>query len=151
MFCHDSRTCLWKKIAYVKKNVKYEVWADVLFAGGANKTYANTNKLLEYLGRRLVAAEKKTITFYRTQVYLGSDIWVRVSLTHWLFLVETLYKLKTLYKCKWLNLVGKVVTNASGAIWWPNLEPMQVALYLDGEITQVIDSLPWVRCASGNV
>ena len=34
---------------------------------------------------------------------------------------------------------------------WPNLEPMQVALYLDGEITQVIDSLPWVRCASGNV
>ena len=81
MFCHDSRTCLWKKIAYVKKNVKYEVWADVLFAGGAKKTHANTNKLLEYLGRRLVAAEKKTITFYR-------------------ILVETLYKLKTLYKCK---------------------------------------------------
>ena len=23
--------------------------------------------------------------------------------------------------------------------------------YLAGEITQVIDSIPWVRCASGNV
>ena len=34
---------------------------------------------------------------------------------------------------------------------WPNLEPMQVAFYLAGEITQVIDSIPWVRCASGNV
>ena len=28
---------------------------------------------------------------------------------------------------------------------------MQVAFYLAGEITQVIDSMPWVRCASGNV
>ena len=27
----------------------------------------------------------------------------------------------------------------------------QVAFYLAGEITQVIDSIPWVRCASGNV
>ena len=34
---------------------------------------------------------------------------------------------------------------------WPNLEPIQVAFYLAGEITQVIDSIPWVRCASGNV
>ena len=42
-------------------------------------------------------------------------------------------------------------TNASGAIWWPNLELMQVAFYLAGEIFQVIDSVPWVRCASGNV
>ena len=29
---------------------------------------------------------------------------------------------------------------------WPNSE-----FYLAGEITQVIDSIPWVRCASGNV
>ena len=28
---------------------------------------------------------------------------------------------------------------------------MQVAFYLAGEITQVIDSIPLVRCASGNV
>ena len=28
---------------------------------------------------------------------------------------------------------------------------MQVAFCLAGEITQVIDSIPWVRCASGNV
>ena len=28
---------------------------------------------------------------------------------------------------------------------------MQVAFYLAGEITQVLDLIPWVRCASGNV
>ena len=28
---------------------------------------------------------------------------------------------------------------------------MQVAFYLAGEITQVTESIPWVRCASGNV
>ena len=28
---------------------------------------------------------------------------------------------------------------------------MQVAFFLAGEITQVKDSIPWVRCASGNV
>ena len=68
--------------------------------------------------------------------------------------------------CKWCHLVAKFATNASGAIWWPNLELMQVApsggqfykLYKKQEkwygvasLTQVIDSIPWVRCASGNV
>ena len=28
---------------------------------------------------------------------------------------------------------------------------MQVAFYLAGEKTQVLDAIPWVRCASGNV
>ena len=28
---------------------------------------------------------------------------------------------------------------------------MQMAFYLAGEITQVKESIPWVRCASGNV
>ena len=28
---------------------------------------------------------------------------------------------------------------------------MQVAFYFAGEITQVLDANPWVRCASGNV
>ena len=28
---------------------------------------------------------------------------------------------------------------------------MQVEFYLAGEITQVKESIPWVRCASGNV
>ena len=27
----------------------------------------------------------------------------------------------------WRHLVGKFATNAIGAIWWANLEPMQVA------------------------
>ena len=36
-------------------------------------------------------------------------------------------------------------THASDAIWWPNLELMQVEPSLAGEITQVRDALPWVR------
>ena len=52
----------------------------------------------------------------------------------------------------WHHLVVKFWTNTSGTTYnWPNLEPMQVEFYLAGEITQVIDSIPWVRCASGNV
>ena len=42
-------------------------------------------------------------------------------------------------------------TNSNCITCWANLEPMQVALYLAGEITQVKESIPWVRCASGNV
>ena len=52
----------------------------------------------------------------------------------------------------WHHLVVKFWTNTSGTTYnWPNLEPMQVAFYLAGEITQVKESIPWVRCASGNV
>ena len=52
----------------------------------------------------------------------------------------------------WHHLVVKFWTNTSGTTYnWPNLEPMQVALYLAGEITQVKEAIPWVRCASGNV
>ena len=46
----------------------------------------------------------------------------------------------------------KFGTNTSGTTYnWPNLETMQVAFYLAGKITQVKESIPWVRCASGNV
>ena len=49
-------------------------------------------------------------------------------------------------------VVVKFWTNTSGTTYnWPNLEIMQVAFYLAGEITQVKESIPWVRCASGNV
>ena len=49
-------------------------------------------------------------------------------------------------------VVVKFWTNTSGTTYnWPNSEPMQVEFYLAGEITQVIDSIPWVRCPSGNV
>ena len=48
--------------------------------------------------------------------------------------------------------VVKLYTNTSGNTYnWPNLEPMQVAFFVAGEITQVKESIPWVRCASGNV
>ena len=44
-------------------------------------------------------------------------------------------------------------TNASGTIWWPNLEQMHLILnQLSVEtIIQVTDSIPCVRCGSGNV
>ena len=59
-------------------------------------------------------------------------------------------------------MLAKFGTNSGGITWWsnvgggttynwPNLEPKQVAFYLAGEITQVKESIPWVRCASGNV
>ena len=50
------------------------------------------------------------------------------------------------------NLLVKFGTNTSGTTYnWPNLELMQVAFLLAGEITQVKESIPWVRCASVNV
>ena len=52
----------------------------------------------------------------------------------------------------WHHLLVKFWTNTSGTTYsWPNLETMQVAFYLAGEITQVKESIPWVLCASGNV
>ena len=49
--------------------------------------------------------------------------------------------------------VVKILINTSATTYnWPNLEPMQVAFFLLAEeITQVKESIPWVRCASGNV
>ena len=47
--------------------------------------------------------------------------------------------------------MAKDGTNSNCITCWPNLDIMQVALYLAGEITQVKESIPWVRCASGNV
>ena len=47
--------------------------------------------------------------------------------------------------------MAKDGTNSNCITCWPNLEPIQVPLYLAGEMTQVKESIPWVRCASGNV
>ena len=61
--------------------------------------------------------------------------------------------------------MAKFVTKANIATLWQNLEPMLIALHVGlifnqckqvtfsfaGEITQVLDAIPWVRCASGNV
>ena len=51
--------------------------------------------------------EKEKCSFYRTQVYLGSDLWV----------ASVSYKLPD---------QTKFGTNANGAIWWPNLQLIQV-------------------------
>ena len=48
-------------------------------------------------------------------------------------------------------MVAKIGTNADCISCWPNFYPMQVAFYLAREITQDLDAIPWVRCASGNV
>ena len=63
------------------------------------------------------------------------------------------------------HLVAKIGTNANGITFWPNLEPMivlsnlelilvephTIGFLLAGDITQVKESIPWVRCVSGNV
>ena len=48
-------------------------------------------------------------------------------------------------------MVAKFGTNADCITCWPNFQPMQVTFSFAGEITQVLDAIPWVRCASGNV
>ena len=57
--------------------------------------------------------------------------------------------------------VGKLFNQCNSAIWWPNFQPMQVApsgsdstqfekKWLEN-ISQIMDSIPWVCCASCNV
>ena len=57
---------------------------------------------------------------------------------------------QTWNQCKGHYMLAKFGTNTSGTTCWSNLELMQV-VFLVGEIYQVIESIPWVRCASGNV
>ena len=56
-------------------------------------------------------------------------------------------------QCNWCHKVAKFVINASGAIWCPNLQPIrnQFQTILVEKFTQVMDSIPWIRCASGDV
>ena len=84
---------------------------------------------------------KKCVNFYRTQVSLGSDLWVLMSLTDRLFADLTDVTLAdedsnstpadgvnrailgnvAMWQCMWRHLVTKIETNASGNTWWPNL------------------------------
>ena len=81
--------------------------------------------------------------FYRTQVNLGSDLWVRLSVREtplWNLTDVTLADEDTNsiltdnangaiqgnVAMQWRNLVANFGSNASGASWWPNFEPMQV-------------------------
>ena len=34
---------------------------------------------------------------------------------------------------------------------WPNLENLQVEFHFAGDLAQTIETIPWARCASGNV
>ena len=59
-------------------------------------------------------------------------------------------------QCKWCHLVAKFVTEANIATWWPQLEPMLIGTNASGILfswrdKQVLDAIPWVRCASDNV
>ena len=65
--------------------------------------------------------------------------------------------------CKWRHLVAKFEVYASGAIWWSNLQLMQVApsggqicdkwkwCYIVAKFNPSHRVNFWVRCASGNV
>ena len=55
--------------------------------------------------------------------FLNDQTSASPCLTHHTFKLCKLYKLY-----KWCHLMAKFGTNASGAIWWPNLELIQVAL-----------------------
>ena len=66
-------------------------------------------------------------------------------------------------QCMWRHLVAKFETNKSGAIWWPNLQVMQMMLsggqicsqskkcHLVAKLSLSHGVNFWVRCASGNV
>ena len=73
---------------------------------------------VEFLGTCIVEEG-----IYRTQVYLGSDLWVRVSETHKQTDLSETYTSYTSYTS---HLVAKFATNASGAICWTSLQLMQV-------------------------
>ena len=66
--------------------------------------------------------------FYRTQVYLGSDLWVLVSLTHTPFADLTNVTLADEDTNSILidNANRAIQGNASYATWWPTLQTMQM-------------------------
>ena len=81
--------------------------------------------------------------FYRTQVNLGSDLWVRMfvrprplwNLTDVTLADEDTNSILTdnanraiqgNVAMQWCNLVANFANNANGATWWPSFEPMQV-------------------------
>ena len=85
------------------------------------------------------------MTFYRTQVNPGSDLWVRMSVCPsvrhlWLDLTDVTLADEDTNSILTDNvnraiegnvamqvlLVANFGSNASGASWWPNFEPMQV-------------------------
>ena len=69
--------------------------------------------------------------FYRTQVSMGSNLWVQLSLTNtpfWNLNDEDTNSILTDNANRAIQgNVANFGINASGAIWWPNLQPMQVA------------------------
>ena len=46
---------------------------------------------------------------------------------------------------------GQICNNASGAIWWPNMQLMQVVPWCVAKSNSSHGVNFWVRCASGNV
>ena len=96
----------------------------------------------------------------RLMVYLGSDLWIQVSLTNnqtfvrlnwcdsgwWRYQLNTNWQYYSVNgviqynvttqvmqpggqlwnQCRWGHLMTKFGTNASGANWWLNLQPMQL-------------------------
>ena len=75
-----------------------------------------------------------TSCIYRTQVSLGSDLWVLMSVRHTPFADLTNVALadedsnskptddinRAVCQCKWRHLVASIEINASGTTWWPN-------------------------------
>ena len=43
--------------------------------------------------------------------------------------------------CKWRHLVAKFVINARGAIWWPNLQPIQVVAQRTQQLSLQLENI----------
>ena len=97
----------------------------------------------------------KGSSFYRTQVYLGSDLWVQVSVTNWLFVDLADVSLVD-------EDTNPILADDTKRTIPGNLEMVEPNFRISTkfqdfnqisvrDVIQVIDSIPWVRCASGNV
>ena len=91
---------------------------------------------------------KTIVCFYRTQQSLGSDLWVRLSLTGTPFadltdvtlaiedinsiLIMPIGQSKAMWQFKWRHLVAKFAINASGAMLLPSL--VQVSESISGSV-----------------
>ena len=100
--------------------------------------------------------------FYRTQVNLGSDSWVRLSVTKSLMLCRLNWcdsgwcedtnsipthnakrAIQGNVRMQWCNLVANFRINVNGAIWCPNLQLIQVAPSCGQISTNVSGAIWW--------
>ena len=84
-------------------------------------------------------------SFYRTQVYLGSNLWVwnfntfcRLNWCDSLPTDDVNWAIKGMWQCKWRHLVAKLLSNATSTSLYLEFSFLtEFKFFLAGEITQV--------------